>query len=326
MEYRRLGKSGLKVSALSFGSWVTFHKQIGDDVATSCMKRCYDHGVNFFDNAESYASGESERMMGRILKQMGWSRDTWLVSSKVFWGGKKPNQTGLSKKHVFEACHAALERLQVDYLDLYFCHRPDPETPIFETVWAMHQLVMQGKILYWGTSEWSAVQIEEAHQVASQHHLVAPVMEQPQYNMFHRHRVELEYKPLYEKYGLGTTIWSPLASGILTGKYNDKFVGGTRLSLEGMEWLKDSALTEERVAKVKSLAVIANELNTSLPELALAWCMKNPQVSTVIMGASTENQVSQNLGALHIVEKLTPDVMEKIENILHNKPQVEFLA
>lgn len=326
MEYRNLGKHGVKMSALSFGSWVTFHKQIGDDTAAACMELCYEHGVNFFDNAESYASGESELMMGRILKKAGWSRDTWMVSSKVFWGGKKPNQTGLSKKHVFEACHAALRRLQVDYLDFYFCHRPDPETPVEETVWAMHQLVMQGKVLYWGTSEWSAQRFMEAHEFAVRNHLVPPAMEQPQYNMFHRERVELEYQPLYEKLGMGTTIWSPLASGVLTGKYKTGLVGGTRLTLEGMEWLQTAALNEERAAKLTALESIASELHLSLPEMALAWCLKNPNVSTVIMGASAVSQLEQNLRALRAVEHLTPAVMARLEGILQNKPQNSFLA
>ncbi|HTF02689.1 MAG TPA: aldo/keto reductase, partial [Bacteroidia bacterium] len=227
MQYRRLGKSGLQVSALSFGSWVTFGAQIGDDVAENCMKLAYDRGVNFFDNAETYASGKSEIVMGNILKKMNWDRTSYVLSSKVFWGGKKPNQIGLSRKHVMEACHAALRRLQVDYLDLYYCHRPDPDTPVAETVHAMNVLIQQGKIFYWGTSEWSAERIIEAHTYAEKNNLVGPTMEQPQYNLFHRERFEKEYAPLYEKYGMGTTIWSPLASGMLTGKYNDAAPGNT---------------------------------------------------------------------------------------------------
>lgn len=325
MEYRRLGKSGLKVSALSLGSWLTFGKQIDNSVAESLMVLAYDRGVNFFDNAEIYARGRSEVVMGEILKKQNWSRDSYIVSSKVFFGhlGKeaKPTQKGLSRKHVVEACEQALKRLQLDYLDLYFCHRPDKETPIEETVWTMHNLIQQGKILYWGTSEWSAQEIMEAHMVARQYHLIGPVMEQPQYNMLERARVEVEYAQLYESVGLGTTIWSPLASGVLTGKYNTGFVEQTRLSILGMDWLKESALQEEKLEKSRNLAAFAKELGVSLPVLAIAWCLKNPHVSTVILGASKKEQLQENFNALEAQQLLTDEVMNKIEEILQNKPK-----
>lgn len=322
MEYRRLGKSGLQVSALSLGSWLTFGKQISDDVATELMVKAYDHGVNFFDNAEIYAQGKSEIVMGKILKKLGWPRDSYIVSSKVFFGkgGELPTQKGLNRKHVMEACHEALERLQVDYLDLFFCHRPDKQTPIEETVWTMHNLIQQGKILYWGTSEWSAQEIMEAHMVAMQHHLIGPVMEQPQYNMFHRDKVEVEYSQIYKTVGLGTTIWSPLASGILSGKYNDGFPEDTRLGMEGLDWLKEKSLTEERVAKTRELTKIAEEVGTTMPRMALAWCLKNPDVSTVILGASKVHHLEENLKALDDVDKLDDATMERVEDILDNKP------
>lgn len=322
MEYRKLGRSGLRVSALSFGSWLTFGKQVNDDTAERCMKLAYDNGINFFDNAEAYMRGKSEAIMGSILKKYNWPRDTWMVSSKVYWGGDLPNQKGLSRKHVFEACHAALRRLQVEYLDLYFCHRPDRDTPIDETVWTMHSLVMQGKVLYWGTSEWSAEEIRHAHGLAMQHNLVPPLMEQPQYNMFHRERFEKEYARLYSDPGLGTTIWSPLASGLLTGKYNDGFPQGTRLGIQGLEWLKEKTLTEDRLDKVRRLSGLAKELDTTMPRLAIAWCLKNPNVSTVILGASVPEQIEHNLGALEVQQKLTPEVMGEIEGILANKPEL----
>ncbi len=319
MIYRRLGSSGLKLSALSYGAWVTFDQQIGDDVASKCMHAAYDAGVNFFDNAEVYADGKAEEMMGRILKDAGWARDSYAVSSKVFWGGEAPTQKGLSRKHVFDACHAALKRLQVDYLDLYFCHRPDPETPIEETVWAMNDLIRQGKVLYWGTSEWSAAEIVEAYGVARQHHLIPPTMEQPQYNLFHRENLEQNLKPVCERFGLGTTIWSPLASGLLTGKYNDGIPTGTRISLKGYEWLRESMTNEEarnKIARIRHLADIAGDLNTSLPRLSLAWCLKNPWVSTVITGASRPEQVLDNMQAVDLLEKLTPEVIRRIESVV----------
>jgi voltage-dependent potassium channel beta subunit len=322
MEYRRLGKSGLQVSALSFGSWVTFGAQIGDTVAEDCMKLAYDNGINFFDNAEAYASGKSEIVMGNILKKMGWDRTTYVVSSKVFWGGKLPNQLGLSRKHVTEACHAALKRLHVDYLDLYFCHRPDPNTPIEETVRAMHTLIMQGKVLYWGTSEWSAEQIMEAYHVSQKYNLTPPTMEQPQYNMLHRERFEVEYKKLYSEIGLGTTIWSPLASGLLTGKYIDKTPDDTRINRPGMEWLKEKIVGDEakqNVEKVKQIKKIADDLGVPLNCLAIAWVLKNPNVSTAILGASKTQQLADNLKAMDVVPMLTDDVMKKIEKVLTNK-------
>jgi len=321
MLYRPLGKSGLKVSALSFGAWVTFGKQIGNPVAKNLLHTAYDAGINFFDNAEAYADGQAELVMGAILKKSGWRRSSFLVSSKVFFGCEddKPNQTGLSRKHVTEACHAALRRLQVDYLDLYYCHRPDPETPVAETARAMHDLIVQGKVLYWGTSEWSADQIKAAHAACAHLNLHAPIVEQPQYNLFHRSRVEKDYAPLYKSPGLGTTIWSPLASGLLTGKYNAGVPKNSRLSAPGMEWLRDLILKqpgiEKKLAAVPALAAIADELGTTLPCLAIAWCLKNPHVSTVILGASRVEQLKQNLGALDVVEKLTPALMTRIDRI-----------
>jgi len=323
MKYRRLGTSGLQISELSIGAWVTFAQQISQATAEKLMTIAYDSGVNFFDNAEAYANGKAEMVMGKILKRKGWPRDTFLVSSKVFWGGDKPNQEGLSRKHVIEACHAALRRLQVDYLDLYFCHRPDPNTPIEETVRAMSDLVAQGKVLYWGTSEWSAEEIMRAYKISRELRLVPPTMEQPQYNMFHRDRVEREYAPLYDTLGLGTTIWSPLASGLLTGKYNDGDPGGTRISLKDYAWLREKFETAEarkRLAKVKRLAALAKDLGTTLPRLALAWCLKNPRVSSVITGASKPEQVKENMKAGELVDKLDAAVLQRIEQILQNKP------
>jgi voltage-dependent potassium channel beta subunit len=325
MEYRRLGKSGLQVSALSFGSWLTFGKQIGDTTAEDLMTVAYDNGINFFDNAEIYARGKSEIVMGEILKKKGWRRDSFLVSSKVFFGlgGKdlKPTQRGLHRKHVVEACHQALERLQVEYLDLYFCHRPDKHTPIEETVWTMHNLIAQGKILYWGTSEWSAQEIMEAHMVAQRYSLIGPVMEQPQYNMLVREKVEGEYAQLYKTVGLGTTIWSPLASGVLSGKYNDGFPTDTRLNIEGLGWLKDQAMVDVNLDRTRKLTTFAKDLGIPMPVMAIAWCLKNENVSTVILGASKTNQLTENFKALEAKEKLTPDVMQKIDEILGNKPK-----
>ena len=323
MEYRRLGRSGLQVSTLSFGSWVTFKAQIDLPLAENMMKTAYDAGVNFFDNAEAYAEGASEEIMGEALSNLGWTRDTYIVSSKVFWGGQLPTQRGLSRKHITDACHAALKRLRVDYLDLYFCHRPDESTPIEETVRAMNDLILQGKVLYWGTSEWSAQQIMEAYSVARQYNLSPPTMEQPEYNMFHRERVEAEYRRLYSEIGLGTTIWSPLASGILTGKYNGEIPGDARINLPGYGWLKKSFKSprgQERIRKAGELQKIAEEVGVSLTNLALAWCALNPNVSTVILGASKLSQLEDNLTALDILPLLTPDVLEKIEAILGNKP------
>ncbi|MFM1916029.1 MAG: hypothetical protein RLZZ531_1698 [Bacteroidota bacterium] len=322
MEYNNLGKSGLQISRLSLGSWLTFGKQIGDDVAERLMDIAYENGINFFDNAEIYARGKSEEVMGAILKKKNWSRDSYIVSSKVFFGngGQLPTQKGLSRKHIFEACEQALKRFQLDYLDLFLCHRPDKQTPIEETVWSMHQLIMQGKILYWGTSEWSAQEIMEAHMFAKQNHLIGPIVEQPEYNMFTRQKVEVEFSQIYKTVGLGTTIWSPLASGILSGKYNHEFPNDTRLGMEGLDWLKEKNFTVERIDVVKKLSALAADLNMSLPVLGLAWCLKNPNVSTVILGASKEHQLKENLTSLEAKEKLTPEIMDQIEGILSNKP------
>ncbi|HTX66223.1 MAG TPA: aldo/keto reductase, partial [Opitutaceae bacterium] len=320
MIYRRLGSSGLQVSALSLGAWVTFGKQIGDPTARQLMHAAYDAGVNFFDNAEAYADGQAELVMGRILRDAGWRRSSYLVSSKVFFGaeGDRPNETGLSRKHVVDACHAALRRLRVDYLDLYFCHRPDPAVPVAETARAMHDLIVQGKVLYWGTSEWSAAQITAAHAACARLGLHPPVMEQPQYNLFHRARVEREYAPLYRRFGMGTTIWSPLASGLLTGKYNRGVPKESRLGFTGLEWLRKAILSgniDRRLAAVRKLAAVAADLDTTLPRLGLAWCLKNPRVSTVILGASKVPQLTENLGALEVVDRLTPAVLARIDRI-----------
>ena len=322
VNYRQLGKSGLQVSELSFGSWLNFAKLGSNDSMEKCMKYAYDNGVNFFDNAEGYVYGKSEILMGKILQKMKWSRDTYVVSSKVFFGtgGKLPNQTGLSRKHVTEACDAALKRLKVDYLDLYFCHRPDEHTPIEETVFTMHQLFMQGKILYWGTSEWSARQIVEANLIAKQNHLLAPTMEQPQYNLLHRVRFEKEYQNLYSDFGMGTTIWSPLASGLLTGKYLNEIPKNSRLALKGLEWLREKTLGDkERLKKVKQLYQLAENLSIPMNRLAIAWCLKNKNVSTVIIGASKPEQLKDNLKASEVVTILTDEVMNEIEKILNTK-------
>ena len=323
MQYRRLGKSGLQVSELSLGSWVTFGKQVDQRDALDIMALAYERGINFFDNAEGYEAGVSETLMGEALAKLNWSRDSYIVSSKVFWGGDKPTQRGLSRKHVTDACHAALKRLQVEYLDLYFCHRPDIDTPIEETVRAMHDLVQQGKVLYWGTSEWSAQQLTEAWAVAKDLRITPPTMEQPQYNLFEREKIEGDYRPLYPLMGLGTTIWSPLASGILTGKYNKGIPAGSRLDLPGYEWLKEiweSEKGRERSAQVEKLAGVAEEIGMPIHHMALLWCLANPNVSTVILGASKKAQLEDNLSALESRDKLTADVMAKIDAILGNKP------
>ena len=325
MEYRRLGKSGLQLSVLSFGSWLTFGKQVGDATAEELMTVAYDHGVNFFDNAEIYSRGQSEIVMGEILKKKGWRRDSYVVSSKVFFGlggsDLRPTQKGLSRKHVVEACEQSLERLQVDYLDLFFCHRHDRQTPVEETVWTMHNLIQQGKILYWGTSEWTAAEIMEAHLVAQRHSLIGPTMEQPQYNMLERFKVEEDYQLLYNAVGLGTTVWSPLASGVLTGKYNEGFVKETRLGIEGLEWLKDRTLAQANLERARKLAGFAKEIGLSMPVLAIAWCLKNEHVSSVILGASKAAQLEENFQALDARHKLTPEIMDRIELILLNKPK-----
>lgn len=331
MEFRSLGKSGAQVSELSFGAWVTFGKQANVDLAAKLLKTAYEAGVNFFDNAEIYEHGQAEIVMGDALKRLGWRRDSYLVSSKVHGGcvpNPNPNQWGLSRIHIYDACHQAMERLHVDYLDLFFCHRPDPRVPMEETVRAMTELIHQGKVRYWGTSEWSAQQLMEAHSVARQYNLIPPTMEQPQYNMFERYRFEIEYGRLYDTIGIGTTIWSPLASGMLTGKYNDGAPDDSRINLPGYEWLKKIFETDEgiaRIEKVKELCMLADEMGTTMARLALAWCLKNPNVSTVIMGASKVSQLEDNLQSLAVVDQLSDDLMEKIEEILDNKPEpMEF--
>lgn len=324
MEYRNLGKSGLQLSILSFGSWVSFHKQIDDTIADELMGIAYDNGINFFDNAEVYALGESEKMMGRVLKKKKWDRTSYVVSSKAFFGcrGKenKPNQHGLSRKHLIEACNEALQRLQVEYLDLYFCHRPDKNTPIEEVVWTMNTLIQQSKILYWGTSEWSAQEIMEAYMIAKQHHLICPTMEQPEYNLFNRQKIEKEYLLLFRNIGLGTTIWSPLASGLLTGKYNNGIPKDSRLGIEGFEWLKDKVLQQEKINKVKNLQKIAERLNVSLTNLSIAWCIKNPNVTTAILGATKKEQLLENLKSLEVLPLLDNKLMEEIDSIMQTKP------
>lgn len=324
MLYRNLGKSGLQISALSFGSWVSFHKQINDKRAEELMSIAYDHGINFFDNAEVYALGESEKMMGRVLQKKKWDRTSYIVSSKVFFGWRgeknKPNQMGLSRKHVIEGCHEALQRLQVDYLDLYFCHRADKNTPIEETVLAMNTLIQQGKILYWGTSEWSGVEIMEAHRIAEKYRIIGPTMEQPQYNLFEREKIENEYLPIFQNVGMGTTIWSPLATGLLTGKYNDGIPKNSRFDIKGMGFLVDRWLHKDKIDKVKKLALLAKELDISLAQLSLAWCATNPNVSTVILGATKKEQLIENIKSLDALPKLTSAVLLKIEKIMGNKP------
>lgn len=326
MEYRRMGKTGLQLSVLSFGSWVTFHKQFDDDIADELMGIAYDNGVNFFDNAEVYALGESEKMMGRVLTKKSWERSSYVVSSKVYfgWHGKenKPNQSGLSRKHIFEACHEALIRLQVDYLDLFFCHRPDKNVPIEEVVLSMNQLIQQGKILYWGTSEWSGVEIMEAHRVASDYKLIGPCVEQTQYNLFERNKLENEYLEIFRKTGMGTTIFSPLASGLLTGKYNNGIPEGSRLGLEGFQWLKEIWTTAEKIQKVRDLGKIADQLGVQLAALSIAWCIHNPNVSTAILGATRKEQLDDNLKALEILPLLTPEILQEIEAIVQTKPRL----
>ena len=321
MLYRRLGKTGLQLSALSFGAWVTFGKQVGRAQARDLLALAHDRGVNFFDNAEVYNKGVAEQVMGDVLADLRFPRDSYCVSSKVFFGSAEhplPTQRGLSRKHVIEACQQALQRLRVDYLDLYFCHRPDPDTPIEETVAAMDTLIRQGKVLYWGTSEWPAEAIHEAHRIAHENHLYAPVVEQPQYNLLHRERVEDEYAPLYAAYGMGTTIWSPLASGLLSGKYNDGIPADSRLAQPGYEWLREDVLGhgDERLGKVRALQPIAAELGTPLTQLAIAWCLLNPHVSTVMLGSSRLEQLEQNLQALELLPRLDAAIVERIQRVI----------
>lgn len=324
MNYRNLGTSGVKVSELSFGSWVSFSNQLDVKQAIELMSLAYDRGVNFFDNAEVYAHGASELIMGEALKKLAWDRSSYLVSSKAYFGRgiKKPNMTGLSRKHLVEACHEALTRLRLDYLDFFFAHRPDKSTPIEETVWTMHQLIMQGKILYWGTSEWSAQEITEAYGVAKQHHLIGPSMEQVQYNLLTRDKVEREFLQLFKHFGLGTTIWSPLASGILTGKYSGgKIPNDSRMALKEYEWLKEKNLTEKNHSLILQLEKLAKKLNVSLTKLSIAWCLTNPNVSTVLLGATKMDQLKENLDSAEFVYLFTTEVIEEIESILCNKPK-----
>jgi voltage-dependent potassium channel beta subunit len=326
MEYRYLGNSGLQVSALSLGAWVTYGEQVGEEVAHACMSAAYEAGVNFFDNAESYGKGNAEVVVGNVIKKAAWKRSDLVISTKIFWGGRNINACGLSRKHIIEGARAALARLQMEYVDLIFCHRPDIHTPVEETVRAMNFLINQGLAFYWGTSEWSAAQIMEAVAVARQNNLIPPLMEQPEYNMFNRERVEAEYAPLYRTIGLGTTIWSPLASGLLTGKYNEGIPDDTRISLPQYAWLRDELTNEtarKNIETVKQLVPFAQELNCSMAQLALAWCLKNPHVSTVITGASKPEQVVENMRSLEVAERLTPELMERIDLVLNNKPESE---
>jgi voltage-dependent potassium channel beta subunit len=324
MEYRYMGRTGLQLSLLSFGSWVTFHKQLDDNLADELMGIAYDNGINFFDNAEVYALGQSEKMMGRVLKRKNWERSSFCVSSKVFWGwhGKesKPNQSGLSRKHIFEACNEALERLKVDYLDIFFCHRPDKKVPIEEVVWTMNLLIQQGKILYWGTSEWTGVEIMEAHRVAQQYKLIGPVVEQPQYNLFEREKMEKEFLMVFKTAGMGTTIWSPLASGLLSGKYNTGIPEGSRFALKGFDWLKDRWMVDDRIEKVKKLAALAQELDVSTAAFSIAWCIKNPNTTTAILGATNKEQLNENLKSIDVLPKLTSEIINKVEEIVQTKP------
>lgn len=324
MEYRKLGKSGLHISALSFGSWVTFNKQVDELLAAELMEYCYDQGINFFDNAEVYANGHSEVIMGRVLKKLNWDRSSFLISSKAFFGrgDKRPNMTGLSRKHLIEACNEALARLQLNYIDLFFAHRPDKKTPMEEVVWTMHQLILQGKILYWGTSEWSAQEIMEAHMVARENHLIAPIVEQSQYNMLHRAKIEVEFNQIYNTVGLGTTIWSPLASGLLSGKYLENAIPeNSRLSLTEYAWLKEKTLTPEYLETIRQLKEFIKDSGITLSQLSIAWCLQNPHVSSVILGATKLSQLKENLKSLDFLTFFTESNIEKLEAILKNKPK-----
>jgi voltage-dependent potassium channel beta subunit len=324
MEYRKMGRTGLQLSILSYGSWVTFAKQIDDSISDRLMSIAYENGVNFFDNAEVYSSGQSELMMGRVLKSKNWERSSYTVSSKVFfgWRGKanKPNQHGLSRKHIMEACDEALQRLQLEYLDLFFCHRPDKNVPMEEVVRSMNTLIQQGKIFYWGTSEWSAAEIMEAHAVAQRLGLEGPAMEQPQYNLLERQKMEVDYYTIFKNIGMGTTIWSPLASGLLSGKYNNGIPEDSRLALEGFEWLKDRTFTEDRIERIKALQQVAGELDTTLATLSIAWCISNPNVTTAILGATKEAQLLENLKALDVYPKITNELKEQIDEIMNTRP------
>ncbi|NCF73892.1 MAG: aldo/keto reductase [Gammaproteobacteria bacterium] len=317
MKYRHLGKAGLQVSELSFGSWVTFHNQAGIDSTVEMMSAAYDAGVNFFDNAETYAAGKSEEVMGAALKKLGWRRGSYLISTKLFWGlNAGPNeQNTLNRKYLIEAIDGSLKRLDTDYVDLLFCHRADPTTPIEETVWAMHNIIERGKALYWGTSEWEAGDIVSAVEIAERHHLHKPVVEQPVYNLFEQHRMGPAYKPVYEDHRLGSTTWSPLASGLLTGKYQGGIPSDSRGALEGFDWLQDQLTDEDSLAKVAALEPLAADMGASLAQFSLAWCLQNPYVSTVMTGASRVEQVHENMKAMEFVDKFTPDIMAEIEQI-----------
>ncbi|PNR96205.1 aldo/keto reductase [Petrotoga sp. 9PWA.NaAc.5.4] len=321
MKYNNLGKAGIKVSEISFGSWLTFGNQLDTEGVKACLRTAFENGVNFFDNAEAYANGLSESLMGMAIKE--YKREDLVISTKIFWGGKGPNDIGISRKHLLEGIWNSLKRLQLDYVDLIFCHRPDPTTPIEETVFAMDYIIRNGLALYWGTSEWNAKQLEEAYTIADKRNLIAPSMEQPQYNMFVREKVEKEFKPLYEKYGLGLTTWSPLASGVLTGKYNEGIPENSRLAkFKGLkeDIERNGLLSKENIEKVRKLTKIAVDLDATMAQLAIAWILKNPNVSTVITGASNPQQVKENIKASEIKEKLTDDVIQEIEKILNNKP------
>ena len=324
MEYRRLGRSGLQLSILSYGSWVTFSNQVGDTLADKLMGIAYDNGINFFDNAEAYEAGKSEEVMGRVLKAKNWDRTTYCVSSKAFFGmygaNNKPTQRGLNRKHLMEACDGALKRMQLEYLDLFYCHRPDPEVPMEEVVTTMNTLIQQGKIFYWGTSEWGAEEILEAHAVAKELRLIPPVVEQPQYNLFERKKMEVDYLPIFQDMGMGTTIWSPLASGLLTGKYNNGVPEGSRLSIEKYGWLKERTLEQDRIEKVKNLEKVAKELDATLTTLSIAWTIHNPNVTSTILGATKEEQLLENLKAVDLYPKLTPEIMKEIDKIMGTKP------
>jgi len=321
MNYRRLGRAGLQVSELSFGAWVTFGQQVSDSLARDCMVAAFEAGVNFFDNAEAYAGGQAETVMGNVLKEVGWPREELVISTKLFWGQDKPNSQGLSHKHLMEGINNSLRRLQLEYVDLLFCHRPDPNTPIEETVRAMDLIIKQGKAFYWGTSEWPAADIARADAVARQYNLTPPSMEQPQYNLLVRDRFEKEYAPLFRDLGYGATIFSPLASGLLSGKYNDGIPADSRAALKDYSWVKDQVITPERVDKVRALKPLADDLGCTLAQLSLAWCLKNPNVSTVITGASRPSQVTENMQALAVAPQLTPDVLERIEAVVQSKPE-----
>lgn len=324
MQYRYLGNSGLQLSVFSLGSWLTIGKSVDPKLSAQLMHHAYDNGINFFDSAEAYAGGQAEIVIGKILKKTQWERSTYVVSSKVFFGTKgnlaQPNEKGLSRKHIVEACNAALKRMQVEYLDLFLCHRPDPNVPMEEVVFTMNYLMQQGKIFYWGTSEWSAAEIMEAHTVARQNHLVGPVVEQPEYNMFVRTKMERDFLPIFKNVGLGTTIWSPLNSGMLTGKYLNGIPKNSRFDTKGLEWLRDKELLDDKLKKIKALQKLSDKLQIQLAQMALAWCLKNPNVTTVILGASSIEQLKQNLNSLPYIDKITDEMMDKIESILHTKP------